>query len=103
MGDVLAQVRRAATAEALTHRWVWRLAAMITFVLLTTLGGYLEVPLPGTQAGGQIRQYHETARIGKKARDTHNASGGVGLFFESREPLSHHPAWAQVQDDVAGP
>ena len=49
MGDVLAQVRRAATAEALTHRWVWRLAAMITFGLLTTLGGYLEVPLPGTQ------------------------------------------------------
>ena len=36
MGDVLAQVRRAATAEALTHRWVWRLAAMITFVLVAS-------------------------------------------------------------------
>jgi biotin transport system substrate-specific component len=47
MGDVLAQVRRAATAEALTHRWVRRMVAMVTFALLTTLGGYLEVPLPG--------------------------------------------------------
>ncbi len=85
MGDVLAQVRRAATAEALTHRWVWRLAAMITFVLLTTLGGYLEVPLPGTQVPVTLQTLFVSLsglllgpRLGAGAMALYVAAGALG-------------------------
>ena len=85
MGDVLAQVRRAETAEALTHRWVWRLAAMITFVLLTTLGGYLEVPLPGTQVPVTLQTLFVSLsglllgpRLGAGAMALYVAAGALG-------------------------
>jgi biotin transport system substrate-specific component len=85
MGDVLLQARRAATADALTHRWVRRLVAMVTFALLTTLGGYLEVPLPGSPVPVTMQTLFVSlsglllgARLGAGAQALYVLAGALG-------------------------
>jgi biotin transport system substrate-specific component len=85
MGDGLLQVRRAATAEALTHRWVRSMVAMVTFALLTTLGGYLEVPLPGTPVPVTLQTLFVSlsglllgARLGAGAQALYVLAGALG-------------------------
>lgn len=82
--SVQVDVRHDAQA-ALTHRWERRVVAMITFALLTTIGGYLEVRLPGTPVPVTMQTLFVSlsglllgARLGAGAQALYVLAGALG-------------------------
>lgn len=85
MGEILAQVRRAATVDALAHRWARRVVAMVTFALLTALGAYMTVRLPGTVVPVTMQTLFVSlsglllgARLGAASQVLYLAAGALG-------------------------
>lgn len=85
MNEILAQVRRAAAVDALTHRWARRVAVMIGFALLTALGAYVSIPLPATPVPVTLQTLVVSlsglllgARLGAGAQTMYLAAGALG-------------------------
>lgn len=90
MNEILAQVRRAAGVEALTHRWARRVALMVGFALLTALGAYVAIPLPFTPVPVTLQTLAVSlsglllgARLGAGAQTMYLTAGVLGapVFF----------------------
>lgn len=98
MNEILAQVRRAAGVEALTHRWVRRVAVMVGFAALTALGAYVSIPLPGTPVPVTLQTLVVSlsglllgARLGAGAQTIYLAAGALGapVFSGGALGLAH--------------
>lgn len=98
MNEILAQVRRAAGVEALTHRWVRRVAVMVGFAALTALGAYVSIPLPGTPVPVTLQTFVVSlsglllgARLGAGAQTIYLAAGALGapVFSGGALGLAH--------------
>ncbi|MGH7574315.1 MAG: biotin transporter BioY [Longimicrobiales bacterium] len=98
MNEILAQVRRAAGVEALTHRWVRRVAVMVGFAALTALGAYVSIPLPGTPVPVTLQTLVVSlsglllgARLGAGAQTIYLVAGALGapVFSGGALGLAH--------------
>ena len=86
MGEALLLVRRLAGTEIVRSRPARRALAVVTFALLTALGAYVAVPLPGTPVPVTLQTLAVILagallgpRLGAASQLTYLAAGAAGL------------------------
>lgn len=98
MNELLMQVRRVARWATIPDRRVRRVAAVFAFVLLTTLGAYIEAPIPGSAVPVTLQTVFVLLSgvllgpaLGASAQTVYVLLGALGLPVFSGGGLG--PAW----------
>ncbi|HEX6937991.1 MAG TPA: biotin transporter BioY [Longimicrobiales bacterium] len=123
MAGFLVQIRRVAGAEVVTSRAARRVVMALAFALLTALGAYVAVPLPGTQVPVTLQAMAVILagallgpRVGAASQVAYLTAGALGapvfsgggagvawLFGPTGGYLLAFPAAAAVVGALAGP